>query len=265
MYPERMDAATRKFPALCLALAVAICAPRRSGACLSDAPDQRAVQWSTLIVKATLKDISSAQPIDATTASTQPAVLFRIYHLNVADVFDGDSKPGSTLAVVRFFRSGTAADPCSLHWVASSVGKPYLLLLRPLRDLRLDGEASVVQDHGSTALMDRANWAVVFGRAAADFTSDAADDLKHTIADVRAAEAHMVSDDVRTQALTLAAAADDTEAQAAEHALLDMGYKALPTLVSVRDSSDPAGRIRLAPVIRDLSLPALTPTDPDQE
>jgi hypothetical protein len=105
----------------------------------------------------------------------------------------------------------------------------------------------------------------VYGTGASDFTADAADDLKHTIADVRAAEAQMSMDEARTQAITLAGAADETESAQAEHALLDMGYKALPAIIAVCDSSDQAGRIRLAPVIHDLSLPTLTPTDPDQE
>jgi len=265
MYPERMNASTGKIACTCLLIALAMMVPTRAWACLSASADQRAVQWSTLIVRATLKDISPAQAVDATAASTRPAVVFHIYHLNVTDVFDGNSKPGATIAVVRFFRSGAGISACSLHWNADSVGKSYVLLLRPLGSLHLDGDASVVQDHGAVTLTDAENLAVVYGLDAADFTSDAADDLKHTIADVRAAEARLTTDDARTQALTLAGAVDDTEAAAAEHTLLDMGYKALPTIVTVRDSCDQAGRIRLGPVIHDLSLPALAPTDPDQE
>jgi hypothetical protein len=57
---------------------------------------------------------------------------------------------------------------------------------------------------------------------------------------------------------TLINAADDTEQDQAEHAILEMGPKALPTLKQLLSGADDVARVRLQKVIDALSPPAIT-------
>jgi hypothetical protein len=51
------------------------------------------------------------------------------------------------------------------------------------------------------------------------------------------------------QATTLANAADDTEAEQAEHTLIEMGPKALQTVREISDKATTVGKARLAKVM----------------
>jgi len=57
---------------------------------------------------------------------------------------------------------------------------------------------------------------------------------------------------------TLIRAADDTELDQAEHAILDMGPKSLPALDHALSAADVIGRARLQKVIDAVSPPTFT-------
>jgi len=92
---------------------------------------------------------------------------------------------------------------------------------------------------------------------ASDLGAEGLQDAKYTITSTRAAEAQFSADDAKLQAQTVINAADDTEEVQAEHALLEMGPKAIPVLTDAMSQAGPDGKTRLQKVIRALAPPSL--------
>jgi hypothetical protein len=233
-----------------VALLVAVAGPFSFG-CLRDALDDRAVQWSTLIVMAKLTAINDPQPL------TDP-VQYQLYDFQITENIDGSGKPGDTIHVVRFMAGADSqkSSICGQALEDKQIGKSFLLMLRPEAELRWS-ESDSNPDPRTPELHAVKAFVVVHLDLAYDLGSEGLDDAKYTITSTRAAEAQFKVDDAKLQIQTMVDAADDTEESQAEQALLDMGPKALPALNDALAGADPAAKNRLNKVIHQVSPPSL--------
>ena len=223
--------------------------------CLRDSLDDRAVQWSTLIVMAKLTAVHDPQPL------TDP-FQYQLYDFQVTSTLDGAGKAGDTVHVVRFISGPNSqkSSICGQAFTDKQIGKEFLLLLRPEADMRWS-ESDSNPDPRTPQFHDLKAFVVVHLDLAYDLGSEGLDDAKYEISNVRAAETQFKADDAKLQVQTMINAADDTEESQAEQAILDMGPKAVPTL---RDAlatvDDDAARARVNKMIRALSPPSLLTT-----
>ena len=232
-------------------------------ACLRDSLDDRAVEWSTLIVMAKLTSIRDPQTIASIT--TRPSgvnpggsMQFQTYDFEVTSAIDGAAKAGDAVHVIRFIPSPGAQKNsiCGQTFTPHMIGKSFLLMLRPEADLRWsDREGG--PDPRPPDLHALNAWFVVHLELTSDLGTDGIEDAKYTVTSTRAAEAQLKADDAKLQAQTLVNAQDDTEESQAEHALLEMGPKAIPTLTAYMSQIDEAGQSRIRKVIRQLSPPSI--------
>ena len=101
------------------------CLAREASACLRDAPDVRAIQWSTAIVEAKLKAVD--EPVElARLRQAEPgkaelvhAYSYQLFTFDVTDVLDGRVRRAQDLKVVTFAGRIQQPDPdrlpCSQH------------------------------------------------------------------------------------------------------------------------------------------------------
>jgi hypothetical protein len=231
-----------------------------SMACLRDTLDDRAVQWSKLIVVAKLSAIHT--PVSLSSPSTQPAVnsagSFQLYEFEITSVLDG-KKPSKTASIIRFLTEPDAQknSVCGQQLTAAQIGKSFLLLLRPESDLRWSDTANA-PDPRTAQLHKLEAFSVVHLESTDDLGAEGLADAKYTISSTRQAEAQFNPDDAKVQVQTLINAADDTEQDQAEHAILEMGPKALPVLNQTLSGANDLSRARLQEVIDALSPPAIT-------
>src|SRR5437773_388722 len=153
-----------------------------AGACLRDQMDERAVQWSSLIVRGTLKSVDKTE------------ALMPVYSIEVEEVLDGAAKKGDRISVVRIL--GQPIDKggvrCVEKLAESRIGKSFLMMLRPAADTRLPIK---------TVLKD---FVIVHSELASDVSADQLETLKSTIAQVREAEKGFSEENARSQAQALA-------------------------------------------------------------
>jgi hypothetical protein len=245
-----------------IGLLVAIAMP--ASACLRDALDDRAVEWSTLIVQAKLTAVHDPQTIASITtrpsgaASSAGSIQFQTYDFEVTSNIDGQSNPGDSIHVIRFIIDTDTAKSsiCGQAFTPRMVGKSFFLLLIPESNLRWSDrekgpDPRTPELHALNAFM------VVHLELASDLGSDGIDDAKYTVTSTRAAEAQFKADDAKIQVQTLVNAQDDTEESQAEHAILEMGPKAIPTLKTFMSQLDEEGQARVQKVIRQLSPPSI--------
>lgn len=248
-------------PISIVAAILLICQPL--SACMRGSLDDRAVEWSSLIVVAKLASVSKPVllPAPVTTRpanddKSPPDNYFQLFDFEVTGALDGTTKPGEHVSVIRFSSGADTQNNSICHQLLSKgqIGKSFLLFLRSERDLTWGGSADprTAQVHNINALM------IVYLASLDDLGSDGLDDAKYTISSTRAAEAQFSADDARTQAQTLVNAADDTEQSQAEHALLEMGPKALKVLRDGLGKADDVGKERLQKVIDSVSPPSIT-------
>jgi hypothetical protein len=202
-------------------------------------------------------------PVSLSPPSTQPAVnsagSFQLYEFEVTAVLDGKKTPGKTLSIIRFLTEPDAQknSVCGQQLTAAQIGKSFLLLLRPESDLRWSDTANA-PDPRTAHLHKLKAFTVVHLESTDDLGAEGLADAKYTISSTRQAEAQFNADDAKVQVQTLINAADDTEQDQAEHAILEMGPKALPTLKQLLSGADDVARVRLQKVIDALSPPAIT-------
>jgi hypothetical protein len=211
-----------KIRLLLIVIACLLCCTK-APACLRPRPDKRAVQWSTAIVHAKLRSVA------ARGAGGQE------YQMEVVLVLEGPLKPGENFSAKHTIPSGNR-EMCAGPLTNDDVDKTFLVLLRPGAH---EGDWQIV----TTAPLD-----------ANDPT--AAEAFKQLLAETRKAEASLTDDQVKAQALALADAEDDTEAQQAEDTLMDMGPKALPVVRATLESTTPIGKRRLGKIIKELTPPS---------
>jgi len=227
-------------------------------ACLRDTLDDRAIQWSSLIVLAKLSSVGKAQSLNPT--ATQPSAgMYQICQFEVTSCLDGTGKPGDRISVIRFVANSDAAKSteCGQKLTDSEVGKSFLLLLRPEADLSWDTSGDQT-DPRTSQIHDLKAFAIVHLDSADDLGTEGLANAKFAVSSTRAAEAQFNSDDARVQVQTLVSAYDDTEEQQAEQAVLDMGYKALPILKDALAKADDAGKAKLQKVIAEVAPPPLS-------
>jgi hypothetical protein len=192
-------------------------------ACFRPSPDKRAIQWSTAIVHAKLRGVAAGG-----------AGGGEQYQIEVVSVLEGTPKTGQILSAKHTIPSGNR-ELCAGVLTNDDADKTFLVLLRPGAH---EGDWQVVTD----APLDTAD-------------PTAAEAFKQLFAETRKAEAGLTDDQVKAQALALANAEDDTEAQQAEDTLIDMGPKALPAVRAMLDSTTSAGKRRLEKIIKELTPP----------
>lgn len=233
-------------------------------ACLRDALDDRAVEWSTLIVMAKLTAVHDPQTIASITtrpsgnSNSPTSTQFQTYDFQVTANIDGQSKPGDSLHVIRFITDADTAKSsiCGQALNPRMVGKSFFLMLRPESNLHWSDrekgpDPRTPELHALNAFM------IVHLELASDLGPDGIDDAKYTVTSTRAAEAQFKADDAKIQVQTLVNAQDDTEESQAEHALLEMGPKAIPTLTAYASQLDEEGQARIQKVMRELSPPSI--------
>jgi hypothetical protein len=240
-------------------LAVWLCVLAGTGGesrgCLRELLDARAIQWSSLIVQAKLVSVGLPQALG--TGTTRPdGWTYLIYTFQVSDNFDGPDTTGR-VSVIRFIGPvATRSSPCGQDLDQQSLGKAYVLMLRPESQVGWSngpGDA----DPRTSQLHDLGAYILVHLESSADLGKDGIADLRRQIADTRAADAQFSADQARVQANTVANAMDDTEADQAVQALLAMGVKAAPIVREVQKGANDAARERLQQVIDDIALPTI--------
>jgi hypothetical protein len=234
-------------------------------ACLRDTLDDRAVEWSKLIVVAKLDSIGS--PVSLVSATTRPdgdlksnsIKDFQLYDFEITALLDGAAKTGNHVPVIRFM-----AEPdmqknsiCGQVLTAHQIGKSFLLFLRPESDLRWSNKANQ-PDLRTQQVHDLKAFVVVHLESIHDLGTEGLEDAKYTVSSTRQAEAQFNADDAKVQVQTLVEAADDTEEQEAEHAILEMGPKALPTLKNALTTAETVDKARIQKMIDGVSPPSLT-------
>ena len=233
----------------------ALVLPSTSRACLTANIDKRAVQWSTLIVQAKLSalgekvDIAGADG-SATRPSGRPnAVAYRIVSFEITDVIDGVAAPGDFVKALVLI-GGKPGDGICPALLPESVGKKFILLLRPFEQTGLDLPDNTPLTVGPGTMV------IVSQLGEADMNSETMNDLKAFVTKTRSA-APPSNDQLAAQVETVASAHDDTEASEAEKAIEDIGPAAVPMLEERIKTANDAGRTRLRHLVDDLSPPAL--------
>ncbi len=216
-------------------------AAQQAQACLRPELDERAIQWSSLIVKANLV---STKPYGEPKEGQLGLVVST---WKVTQVFDGSTKVDAEITVLTFPNPNVdaPADPCS---VLPQPGKSMILLLRPTKDCAFDVRPDAKTVPGEPFVM-------VSRLTEEDATDEAVKDLQHRIAEVRSAEAKFNEKEAQFQAVTLANAVDDIEVDHADSALLEMGPKAIPAMKDVLEKTPGNGKKRLQKIIDELSPP----------
>lgn len=192
-------------------------------ACLRAMPDKRAIQWSDTLVRGKLLEVN-----DATGDELQ---------VEVVQVLQGKLKSGD---ILRAIDASPTGKPSACQRIdADDRGKLFLLLLRS------DGESK---------------FGIVTLAPVDEADPSAAVALKQLIDETRKAESAVTEQNVRSEAVTLANAEDDTEAEHAEAALLEMGPKAGPAIKRVMAETSEAGKKRLQKVIDEIMPPVQNET-----
>lgn len=234
-------------------------------ACLRDTLDDRAVEWSKLIVVAKLSSIGN--PVSLISSTTRPAddlksnylKDFQPYDFEITTVIDGAGKPGNHVSIIRFMAEPDVQKNaiCGQALTPSQIGKSFLLFLRPESDLRWSGREDQ-PDLRTQQVHDLKAFVVVHLESMRDLGTEGFEDAKYTISSTRQAEAQFNADDAKVQVQTLIDAADDTEQEEAEHAILEMGPKALTTLKHALTTADTVDKARIQKMIDAVSPPSLT-------
>jgi hypothetical protein len=248
----------------CLFLGVLWTFCNQSFGCLRSSLDDRAVQWSTLIVRGTILSAAPVIPFQnaaTTRPTTQPVAGYEVFQFQVGECLDGHAKPGEAIRVIRFLTTPEdQSSLCGQGQVKDQIGKSFVLLLRPENQLIWSKNPSD-PDPRTPQIHDLKAFVIVHLESTNDLGKEGLADLKYTISDTRAAEAAFDKADAKVQAQTLVRAADETEADQAEHALLEMGPKAVEMLRRVSANANDQGRARLGRVIDAVSPPPLNAAD----
>jgi len=178
---------------------------------------------------------------------------FVVNTFEVIEALDGTTSPGQQIHVLRLVSSKAKSTTCSAALSGKHEGDTFILLLRPLDQTELGGVTpdAIPKDSRRDAFV------VVHAIAATEADSGAVADLRQMIQDTRRAEAEATPDAIKAQVDAVANAADETEADDAQKALLELGPRTLPALRAIIDgtSVNSTGRTRVKKMIDELSPP----------
>jgi len=240
-----------------------------ASACLREKLDDRAIQWSHLIVRAKLVETGQVTAIDhraspSTSASRPedpgPASGFVVMTFEVTDTFDGPAPGESKLRVLRLVTPNAPKTNCTASLSGKRPGDAFVLLLRRCDQTEMTG---VSKDAIPPEVMKDA-FIIVHAIAAAEADDGTITGLKQMIQDVRHAEAGATDESIRPQVDAIASAADETEAEDAQKALLELGPKSLPALrAKMNDTTvKESAQSRVRHVIEELATPPLNAEAP---
>ena len=213
----------------------------RAQACLRNTIDDRAIQWSTAIVKATLVNVK--EPV----AGNNATLGLVASTWKVTQSLDGAVRPAAEINVLTF-PSNDADHPSPTCHELPAKGKTFILLLRSTKDCEFAVRSDAAKVEGDP-------YVIVYRLTDEEATEAATKDLQQRIDTVHKADATFSDKDAKFQAETLANAVDETEAEHADEALVQMGPKALPAVKEQLPKANPAGKSRLQRIIEDLSPP----------
>ena len=249
-----------------------------ASACLRETLDEKAVQWSSVIVEARLVEVSERIelkslvgkiPSEAGGGEVRAAYWYRLYSFEVERVLDGNKdaiKPRHRLEIVRIFgkvegattrattRQASHVDHCGTMINRSAIGKRFVLLLRRESELKIR-PPPVWADAKNTDVRDgelhlHKAYAVIRALERPKTTDAQIAELEKLIATTRAAE-KKVSD---TQIKKLVEAFAARTEEAADE-LKKIGYKSIGAVKSARDKKETpaATKERLAKLAVELS------------
>ncbi len=261
----------------------------RAQACLRAELDARAVQWSTQIIEAKLVEVSErieikaisvkvSKELKAANPGARPGDItavywYRLYSFEVQSVLEGSAKPKHRIEVIRFFGKvddptgafkapAFPVSPCTELLTRASIGKSFILLLRPEQDVKMDKPpiwSDPKSDLREKEVHDvRGQWVVhMMAREKADDAAIAS--LKKLIADTRSAERKRSDPDLKKHVETIVTGKDPAKVEAAAAALRGVGFRAVSRLKSARDAKESTDEIksRLLPLIAELSPPVM--------
>lgn len=228
-------------------------------ACLRPQIDERAVQWSTAIVQAklvsigpktTLGQLQERQGARGALGVSTTSYFYRQYDFEVTRAIDGPLKQGDRVPVLRIFM--TIENPpaiCSQHLTTATVGKSFLLLLRPMSQFDLIWPNTIKKPDVKGAMI------VVHLEAEDGAKPPAADDLGTTIVEARADARRATPKRIEAQIAALESAADDAKARPAIEALSRMGPAALPQLQQALNKASGPAQARLLQIMAELTVP----------
>ena len=245
---------------------------RETGACLRATPDARAIQWSSIIVEAKLTAVD--EPVEiARVRQSEPgktalahSYWYQLCTFDVTDVLDGRGvRRAQDVKVVRFFgridRVDPAAVPCSQHLRKEQVGRPFILLLRPERDLRVAVAPTdpAVNDIRNDAVRKLGAYAIVNLVPREEMDADEKAALKRLVEEVRAAERAFSAQKARRLAEHVASTAETPESETEANELLAMGPRAIPDMTRAWNTlrGPRSGRDRLQTLIAELTPPPI--------
>jgi hypothetical protein len=249
-----------------------------ASACLRDTLDEKAVQWSSVVVEARLIEVSERIELkslvgkiaaEAGGGEVRAAYWYRLYSFEVERLLDGNKdaiKPRHRLEVVRIFgkvegaatrattRAASHIDHCGGMINRGAIGNRFVLLLRRESELKIR-PPPVWADPKNTDVRDgelhlHKAYAVIHALERPKATDAQIAELEKLITTTRAAEKKV--SDAQIKKLVEAFAAGKGEAA---DELKNIGYKAIAPVKSARDKKEtpPATKQRLAKLASELS------------
>ena len=252
--------------AVLLSLAIVTLFSAGAAACMRPQLDERAVQWSSAIVEARLSSISADVRIGqiqerqgalGVLGVSTTSYFYRTYDFRVIRVLDGTMKKGDSFPVIRLFsqvEAQGAQQPggCGQHLAPDSVGKEFLLLVRPL------SESKIIVPNGITPPDVKGAMWVVHLEPMESVSPAILSGLETTIASVRAARDQATPQQVDHLIGQIAGAGTETRAGPSVRALERIGPSVIPAVQKAAAAqTDAQARDRLVQVVSDL-----TPPDP---
>jgi hypothetical protein len=245
---------------------------RHASACLRAAPDARAIQWATVIVEAKLMAVDAPVEIvrvkqsEVGKSPLAHSYWYQLHTFDVTDVLDGrGARRAQDVKVVRFFgridRIDRDALPCSQHLRKEQVGRSFILLLRPERELRVEVAPTdpAVNDIRNEAVHKLGAYAIINLVPREEMDADEKAALKRLVGEVRAVERAFSAQKARRLAEHVASTAETPESETEATELLAMGPRAIPDMTRAWNTlrGPRSGRDRLQTLIAELTPPPI--------
>ncbi|MGH7177805.1 MAG: hypothetical protein ACREJC_10525, partial [Tepidisphaeraceae bacterium] len=161
---------------------------------------------------------------------------------------------GDSVRAIQLLSNDAEASGCGDQLRGRASGDRFVLFLRPAERCTLSAPAGALPE----SLLRECS-VFVHLRSTSDIDAQTDAETRRMIKDVRSAEAAPTAEQLAAQLDALTLAADDTEAEQAERALLGAGPRVLPLASERMTAANDAARTRLRRVVDQLTPPALAP------